>query len=69
MSALTDDRDFLCDNLGSLATMARFSEEVAAALASPMSPGLSADGWAGFSTVLGLIREGLEALERQNPPA
>lgn len=68
MSALIDDRDFLCDNLNSLATMARFCEEVAEALSSPMNPGLSENGWAGFSVVLGMIREGLEELERQNPP-
>jgi len=69
MSALIDDRDFLSDNLNSLAVVARFAEETAIAMSSSPANCFSPDAWAGFSTVLGLIREGLAELERQNPPA
>lgn len=67
MSALIDERDFLPDNLDHLATMARFAEEVAAALSTSPDRSLSPDGWAGFSLVLGMVREGLEELSRTAP--
>ena len=47
--------------------MARFAEEVAAALSTAPDRSLSPDGWAGFSLVLGMVREGLEELSRTAP--
>ena len=65
---IIDPSDFMADNLANLSTMARFAEDVAHVLSTSTTGTLSPDGWAGFSMVIGMVREGLDELAAQSQP-